>query len=127
MKSTIVAIAVSISTLLTAPAFAGNQEMAGGQQLSAKSSKIDVLNACRSKAANLPAAERTALMTSCSTAIAIQDKKLYCNQDAGCMNRVEAQVQLVLNNLGTVSTNTATAATDFDKTLKESPTAAGAK
>ena len=116
MKRTIIAIAASISMLLTMSAFAGNEDMTA--KLAAASSPANV------------------------KAVALQQKKSYCIQNAknkalqgsekesyltACMNHNEAQAHYALINRGMASTDTETAAADFNKTLQESPTAAGDK
>jgi len=157
MKHTVIAIVVSISTLMTGAAFAGvfsdNQETAGRQQLAANLSGSIVLNAshCESKGVHLPPAEQIAHMKSCLAeassqanvkAVALQQKQAYCDKNvknkalqgsekesylAACMNHNEAQVQYALINRGISSEKTGTAASDFNKTLQQAPTAAGDK
>ena len=154
MKRTVIAIVVSISTLMTGAAFAGifsdNQETTGRQQLAANLSGSIVLNAshCESKGIHLPSAEQIAHMKSCLAeasspanvkAVALQQKQAYCDKNgknkalqgsekesylAECMNHNEAQVQYALINRGR---DADTAGTDFNKTLQEAPPAAGKK
>lgn len=123
-------IAVSISALLATPVFAGN---------------------CESKGAHLPPVEYVAHMKSCLAeasspanvkAAALQQKKAYCDKNVKnkvlqgsekesylttCMNSNDAQVQYALLNRGMSPASTATAGTNYNKTLQEAPTAAGAK
>lgn len=116
MKRTFIAMVVGISTLLTTFAFAGNEGIAS--KLAEASSPANV------------------------KAVALQQKKAYCTQNAknkalqgsekesyltACMNHNEAQVQYALVNRGMESQNTGTAASDFNKTLQQAPTAAGEK
>lgn len=133
MKHIIAAIAVSVSTLLATPVFAGNE------------------GRCESKGAHLPPAEYVTHMKSCLAeasspanvkAAALQQKKAYCDKNVknkglkgsekesyltACMNHNEAQVQYALINRGMAPANTDTAGTDYNKTLQEAPTAAGGK
>ena len=157
MKRTIIAIAVSISALLTTAAFAGifaeNQEATGRQQLAADLSGSVVLKSshCESKGAKLPPAEQVVFIKSCLAeasspanvkAVALQEKKAYCDKNVKnkalqgsekesylttCMNHNEALVQYALVNRGMASKNTGTASSDFNKELQQAPTAAGGK
>lgn len=116
MKRTIIAVAVSVSTLLATPVFAGNEEMIA--KLAEASSPANV------------------------KAVALQQKKAYCDKNVknkalqggekesyltACMNNNEALVQLALVNRRIASTNSEIAANDFNKALQQSPTGAGAK
>ena len=94
MKCTIIAIAVSVATLLAAPVFAGNEEIAA--KLAEASSPANV------------------------KAVALQQKKAYCDQNAknkalqasekesyifACMNNNEALLQFALINRKIASPN----------------------
>lgn len=114
MKRTI--IAVSVSMLLAAPAFAGNEEIFA--KLAEASSPANV------------------------KAVALHEKTEYCKQNAknkalqgsekegylnACMKHNEAQVLYALVNRGKASKETDTATTDYNKTLQQAPTATGEK
>ena len=116
MKRTIIAIAVGMSLLLTIPTFAGNEEIAA--KLAEASSPANV------------------------KAVALQQKKSYCNQNAknkalqgsekesyltACMNSNEALSQFALINRGAASTDAYVASTEFNNSLQQSPNSAGDK
>lgn len=145
MKRTIIAIAVNISTLLAAPAFAGNEEMAKRQPLDANLPEVAVLKAshCESKGAKLPSAEQIVFMKSCLAevsspanvkAAALQEKQAYCDKNmknknlhgsekegylTACMNNNEALVQFEQINRGMGSANTDMASIGFNKALRQ--------
>lgn len=145
MKRTIIAFAVNISTLIAAPAFAGNEGVAGHQPLDANLSGVVVLKTshCESKGAKLPASEQIVFMKSCLAeasspanveAVALQEKKAYCDKNiknkalqssekdsylAACVNNNEALVQLEQVNRGMGSTNTDIASLDFNDALRQ--------
>ena len=133
MRHIIIAIAISVSTLLAPSVFAGNEE------------------SCESKGAHLPPAEYVAHMKSCLAeasspanvrAVALQQKKAYCDKNVKnkglkgdekekylsvCMNHNEAEVQYAVINRGMAPAGTDTARKNYDKTLQEAPPAAGVK
>ena len=149
MKRTIIAFAVSISTLMTTAAFAGifaeNQEATGRQQLAADLSGSVVLKSshCESKGAKLPPAEQVAFIKSCLAeasspanvkAVALQEKKAYCDENVkskalqgsekesyltACMNHNEALAQFEIVNREDASTITDVASMNFDNALQQ--------
>ena len=116
MKHIIIAIAVGMSALLITPACAGNEEIVA--KLAEASSPANV------------------------KAVALQQKRLYCDQNAknkalqgsekesyltACMNSNEALSQFALVNRGAASTDAYVASTEFNNSLQQSPNSAGAK
>jgi len=145
MKRTIIAIAVSVSTLITAPAFAGNGGVAGHQPLDANLPGVVVLKTshCESRGAKLQPAEQVAFIKACLAetsspanvkAVALQEKKAYCDKNvknkalqgsekesylAACMNNNEALAQFEQVNRENASTNTGIASIDFNDALQQ--------
>lgn len=144
MKRTIT-FAVTIATLIAAPAFAGNEGMAGYQPMDANLPGVVVLKSshCESAGAKLPPAEQVAFLKSCLAeasspanvkAAALQEKKAYCGKNVknkalqgsekesyitACMNNNEALAQFEQNNRGMGSANTDFASLDINNMLQK--------
>lgn len=146
MKRTNVFTVAGFSMLFAFPVFAGNNELADPQLMTA--SVADVVSPeashCESKGINLPSKDRNALILSCLAkasspqnvnAVALQQKILNCTQNAKnkelqgskkegylttCIYKNEALLALE-------TVNQRFASSDVNEMLRQSPTAAGNK
>jgi len=121
MKHTI-AIAVSMFTLLTAPVFAGNEDMAAKLAGASSSAKVEVQPLQQKLAHCVNNAKNEGF--NCNTYVGCGERKSYV---ASCMNGNEALVHYASINREVVRTNTNTAVADYNQMLQQAPTAAGDK
>lgn len=144
MKRTIFSTAVGFSMFFSIPVFAGNEEVVDQPSASMASVVTPEASHCESKGADLPWSDRNALILACLAkasspanvnAIALQQKKLNCAQNAknkklqgskkeeyltACLYKNEAM-------LAFESINQRYASSDVNEVLRQSPTATGNK
>lgn len=122
MKRTIIAIAVSISALLTTPVFAGNNDDIAAKLAAANSPAIEVVALQEKLAHCINNAKYEGF--NCNTYVGCSERKSYVGS---CMNGNESLAQYASINRVTAPTNNDTAVAEYNKMLREAPTAAGHK